>query len=191
MVKVPVSNIYDCNHLQRLNFFLVDTNIQLQKLSDKSSLLANNLDVRFSKSSDQDAVLKIAANSFTYDRFHNDPDITQEAAEKIKVEWAKNYFMNARGDWMVVVEEGGVIFGFLQLLRGVDGALIIDLIAVDQNYRNKGAAQKMISFAMRNCETKTEVVRVGTQLANLPSISLYLKMGFTVISASYVFHRHI
>jgi ribosomal protein S18 acetylase RimI-like enzyme len=191
MVKVPVGNVYDCSHLQRLNFFLVDTNVQLQKLSDKSSLLANNLDVRFSKSSDQDAVLKIAANSFIHDRFHNDPDITQEAAEKIKVEWAKNYFMNARGDWMVVAEEGGVISGFLQLLRGVDGALIIDLIAVDQNYRNTGAAQKMISFAMQYCDTRTKVVRVGTQLANIPSISLYLKMGFTVISASYVFHRHI
>lgn len=191
IVKVPVSNVYDCNHLQRLNFFLVDTNVQLQKLNDKSSFLTNNLDVRFSKPSDQDGVLKVAASSFVYDRFHNDPDITQENAEKIKVEWAKNYFMNARGDWMVVAEEEGVISGFLQLLHGADGALIIDLIAVDKNYRNNGAAQKMINFAMQNCETKTEVVRVGTQIANIPSISLYLKMGFCLTSAQYVFHRHI
>ena len=160
MVKVPVSNIDDCKHLQDLNFFLVDTNVQLQKLRDKSSFLTNKLNIRFSNPSDQEGVLKIAANSFTYDRFHNDPDITQESAEKIKVEWAKNYFKNARGNWMVVAEDKGNISGFLQLLHGVDGALIIDLIAVDQNYRHTGVAQRMISFAIQNCETKTKVVRV-------------------------------
>jgi len=191
MVKVPVSNVLDCIHLQKLNFSLVDTNVQLQKLSDKSSSLTNNLTIRFSNPSDQEGVLKIAANSFTYDRFHSDPDIKQEAAEKIKVEWAKNYFKNARGNWMVVAEDRGIISGFLQLLQGVDGALIIDLIAVDQNYRHTGVAQSMISFAMQNCETKTRVVRVGTQIANLPSIALYLKMGFSITSAQYVFHYHV
>jgi len=191
MVKVPVSNIDDCKHLQDLNFFLVDTNVQLQKLRGKSSFLTNKLNIRFSNPSDQEGVLKIAANSFTYDRFHNDPDITQESAEKIKVEWAKNYFKNARGNWMVVAEDKGNISGFLQLLHGVDGALIIDLIAVDQNYRHTGVSQRMISFAIQNCETKTKVVRVGTQIANLPSIALYLKMGFCVTSAQYVFHYHI
>jgi hypothetical protein len=50
MVKVPVSNVLDCIHLQRLNFSLVDTNVQLQKLSDKSSSLTNNLTIRFSNS---------------------------------------------------------------------------------------------------------------------------------------------
>ncbi len=92
---------------------------------------------------------------------------------------------------MVVAEDEGVISGFLQLIRGADEALIIDLIAVNANYRNKGVAQKMISFAMQNCVTNTEVVRVGTQIANLPSISLYLKMGFIITSAQYIFHRHI
>ena len=91
---------------------------------------------------------------------------------------------------MVVAEDKGCISGFLQLLHGVDGALIIDLIAVDQNYRHTGVAQKMISFAMQNCETKKEVVRVGTQIANLPSIALYLKMGFCFSTAQYVFHHH-
>jgi len=191
MAKVPVSNVLDCIHLQRLNFSLVDTNVQLQKLSYKSSFLINNLNIRFSNPSDQEGVLKIAANSFTYDRFHNDPFITQEDAEKIKVEWAKNYFKNARGNWMIVAEDRGIISGFLQLLHGVDGALIIDLIAVDHNYRNTGVAQSMISFAMQNCENRIEVVRVGTQIANLPSIALYLKMGFSITSAQYVFHCHI
>jgi len=189
-VKVPVSNLLDCAHLQKLNFYLVDTNVQLQKLSDKSIFYKNNLNIRFSNPSDQDGVLKIAANSFTYDRFHMDPAIKQEDAKKIKVEWAKNYFRNARGNWMVVAEDKGCISGFLQLLHGVDGALIIDLIAVDQNYRHTGVAQKMISFAMQNCETKKEVVRVGTQIANLPSIALYLKMGFCFSTAQYVFHHH-
>jgi GNAT superfamily N-acetyltransferase len=189
--KVPVSNVQDCKHLQHLNFFLVDTNVQLQKLRDKNSFQTNNLNIRFSNPSDQEGVLKIAANSFIYDRFHNDPSIKEEDAKKIKEEWAKNFFRNARGDWMIVAEDKGNISGFLQLLHGVDGALIIDLIAVDQNYRHTGIAQKMIHFAMQYCETKTAVVRVGTQIANLPSITLYLKMGFSISTAQYVFHQHV
>ena len=82
MVKVPVSNVLDCIHLQRLNFSLVDTNVQLQKLSDKSSFLTNNLNIRFSNPSDQEGVLKIAANSFTYDRFHSCLLYTSDAADE-------------------------------------------------------------------------------------------------------------
>ncbi|WP_353427844.1 GNAT family N-acetyltransferase [Polynucleobacter sp. MWH-UH19D] len=191
MVKVPVSNIRDCKHLQGLNFFLVDTNIQLQKLRDKSGLLVNSMNVRFANPSDEEAILKIAANSFTYDRFHGDPGIAHKTAEKIKVEWAQNYFRGSRGDWMVVAEDGGIVSGFLQLLHGQDGVLIIDLIAVGANYRHKGVAQKMIGFAIQNCEAKIDIVKVGTQIANLPSISLYLKMGFYITSAHYIFHCHL
>jgi GNAT superfamily N-acetyltransferase len=191
MAKIPVGNIHDFQYLQELNFYLVDTNVQFHKLRNKSIFTGDKLNVRFSYLSDQEAILKIATNSFTYDRFHNDLFISKEIANKIKTEWAKNYFRNARGNWMVVAEDEGIISGFLQLIRGADEALIIDLIAVNANYRNKGVAQKMISFAMQNCVTNTEVVRVGTQIANLPSISLYLKMGFFITSAQYVFHRHI
>lgn len=190
MAKVPVKNSIDIKHLQDLKFFLIDTNIQLHKIRDRSNFLTKNLNIRFSNPSDKQGVLKIAANSFVYDRFHNDIFITQETANKIKIEWAKNYFRKARGDWMVIAEEEGIVCGFLQLIDGVDGALIIDLIAVDANYRNKGIAQKMINYAIQNCETTSEVVRVGTQIANFPSIALYLKMGFCITSAQYVFHYH-
>ncbi len=191
MAKVPVTSVQECKHLQELNFFLVDTNIQLQKFRKISGFLVNGFNVRFSSPSDKETIIKIAANSFTYDRFHNDPNISQKKADQIKVEWAKNYFKNTRGDWMVVAECEGIIYGFLQLLHGDDGALVIDLIAVDKSYRHVGVAQKMIDFAVQNCATKTEVVRVGTQIANLPSISLYLKMGFSMTSAQYVFHCHL
>jgi ribosomal protein S18 acetylase RimI-like enzyme len=191
MAKVAITNFNEFQRLQEQNFYLVDTNVQLHKLRDKSIVQSNKINVRFSNHSDQESILKIAGNSFTYDRFHNDILITQESANKIKVEWAKNYFRNARGNWMIVAEDNGIISGFLQLIHDSDGALIIDLIAVDIYNRHKGIAQKMICFAMQNCETKTEVVRVGTQLGNLPSISLYQKMGFSIMSAQYVFHRHI
>jgi RimJ/RimL family protein N-acetyltransferase len=32
---------------------------------------------------------------------------------------------------------------------------------------------------------------VGTQIANLPSIRLYEKLGFSLVKSAYVMHRHV
>ena len=36
-----------------------------------------------------------------------------------------------------------------------------------------------------------DMLRVGTQVANLPSISLYEKCGFHVAETTYVLHAHV
>ena len=47
----------------------------------------------------------------------------------------------------------------------------------------------MINFATNNLDD-FEYIRVGTQLANVPSLRLYEKLGFYIVDAAYVFHYH-
>jgi ribosomal protein S18 acetylase RimI-like enzyme len=89
---------------------------------------------------------------------------------------------------MVVAEVEGRIAGFLQLLCP-DDKLIIDLIAVDQGQRRKNIASDMIAYGQKNSHS-AGVIRVGTQVVNYPSLSLYEKLGFRVAGAAYVFHYH-
>jgi len=89
---------------------------------------------------------------------------------------------------MVVTSVDGKIAGFVQLLHsGRD--LVIDLIAVDRKFRRKGIARDMICFAQTAIKGFKRM-RVGTQLANIPSIRMYERLEFMFVDASYVFHYH-
>jgi len=127
-------------------------------------------------------------NNFKYSRFHLDPAIEDRVSNEIKAQWARNYFRGDRGNQMVVSEKDGQVTGFLQLLYNAD-TLIIDLIAVSKENRNKNIASEMINFAENKLEGFTKI-RVGTQAANIPSIGLYEKLGFSINYMKYVFHYH-
>lgn len=147
------------------------------------------IDIRFAIPSDNEAVKAIAKDAFVYDRFHVDPKISEYVAGEIKAAWAGNFFSGQRGEWMVVGEVDGKVVSFLQLLHGGDGQLIIDLIAVSEKARGCGLAKKMIAFASANCAPNSPIL-VGTQLANVPSVTLYENLGFRLISSNHVFHCH-
>lgn len=176
---------------QKSNFELIDTNIKL--IFDAKKLVADYKyceGIRFAASYDEFMVRKIAHKEFIYDRFHVDKKINTAAASKVKEEWAGNFFVGKRGDWLVVSEEDGEVNGFLLLLKGVNNSVVIDLIAVDEKHKRKGIAKKMIEFSMNSCLDSRSAMYVGTQIQNLESLSLYTSMGFRVISASYIWHLH-
>ena len=92
-----------------------------------------------------------------------------------------------RGDEMVSALMNNEPIGFLQLIIK-DKVLFIDLIGVDKKAQGKGVASAMIQFAKFNIECS--VIKVGTQIANLPSIKLDQKIGFLFSGSDYVFHYH-
>ena len=186
--KISVDDIKKLTCLQKLGFYLVDTNIQLS-LSEKI-ILKHSSNVRFAQSSDESEVRALARNSFKHNRFNNDPNISKEIACKIKEDWAGNFFSGKRGKWMVVIEKNSKLAGFLQLIDKNHDTVVIDLIAVDEKNRGKGLAKEMISYAYANCLKNNGTMKVGTQIANIASIELYLKLGFHINVASYVLHMH-
>lgn len=143
--------------------------------------------IRLATKEDRGAVENIAIKSFIFDRFHNDPKITNSIANEIKRNWAGNFFTGQRGSAMIVASENSIPVGFMLLLNGEEKATI-DLIAVDENHRKNGLAMRMIEF------TKKELVKnnlvVGTQVSNIPSIRMYESMGFKTINSQFVLHYH-
>ena len=186
--KIPVNDIDRLICLQKLGFYIVDTNVQFS-LSNKI-ISNNNYNLRFARSVDDFEIRAIANNAFKHDRFHVDPNISNQTANKIKEEWAGNFFLGKRGKWMIVCEENSKIRGFLQLIDKDKNTIIIDLVAIEDKSRGKGMAREMISFAYEKCLSKNGSIEVGTQLANLTSIKLYSNLGFHMNSASYVLHMH-
>jgi ribosomal protein S18 acetylase RimI-like enzyme len=186
--KIPVEDIAELVHLQKLGFYVVDTNIQLSLIANMED--RDNTNVRFAEPGDEQAIRVLARSAFKHNRFHRDLQIPDEVACKIKEEWAGNYFSGKRGRWMVVAECQARVAGFLQLLSKNNDTIVIDLIAVDEESRGNGLAKAMISYAFINCLGRPAIVDVGTQIANTTSLALYTKLGFRINSASYVLHMH-
>ena len=186
--KVPTEKMAAVAALQSVGFRLIDTNLQFDMRREDISA-KDNADIAFATPADAGAIGDIAEHAFVYDRFHCDPEIPDAVAGALKRAWVQNFFAGERGDWMVIARRHGAVAGFLQLLKRANGGLVIDLIAVDVPHRGTGLARAMIGFAVQACEGADPLV-VGTQVRNIPSVRLYESIGFRLITAQYVFHRH-
>jgi ribosomal protein S18 acetylase RimI-like enzyme len=186
--KASVEDLSSVKHLEDLGFRLIDTNVQLIRKAQRINF--SKIGTRFALESDENMVRQLAGSSFTQSRFHIDREISGKIANKIKSEWAANFFLKKRGEWMVVSEINGVLVGFLQLLKKDHSTIVIDLIAVSPSFQGKGIGKSMISFAIQNCTAVIPNVIVGTQIANMNSLKTYNNLGFRTTSAQYVFHMH-
>ncbi len=186
--KVDVERADRVAELTAAGFRLVTVNVQLKRPSGYPSSLPTGIAVRPARDGDRDAVSDIAGRAFTLDRFHVDPMIDRPIADRIKAEWAANFFIGERGDVMAVSEIDGRIAGFNLLFRR-ERTLIIDLIAVAPELQRRGVAGAMIDYAAAQWGDEREMV-VGTQLTNQASLALYQRVGFRLESAAYVLHHH-
>ncbi|MEZ4372065.1 MAG: GNAT family N-acetyltransferase [Polyangiaceae bacterium] len=184
--KVKTSEVAQVSLLESFGFRVVDTNVTFEKQTGGERRPARAT-ARVARPEDAEAVERIAATSFSFTRFHLDPQVEQAHANQIKGQWAANFFKGKRGDAMVVAELDGRVVGFNQLLHTPD-AQVIDLIAVDADARRAGAAGAMMSVG--ESLYSGDRIRVGTQVANIPSMRLYEAMGFRVIASQYVLHAH-
>ena len=185
--RVPAADVSTANALADLGFRIVDTGVTLER-ETAGGTAGRGIAVRAAVPQDRDAVAAIARRGFRFSRFHLDPDIPPALADEIKAQWAENFFRGQRGDAMAVAEAGGKPAGFLQLLHAGDGALVIDLIAVDAGQRGKGIGSAMIEWAA--AQDSGRRMRVGTQAANVESLRLYEKLGFRTVATAYVMHLH-
>jgi len=187
--KIPVDDLAAGMALQAAGFFLIDTNLRFVLPRTMVPVASTSVSVSFARPDMAGEVAALASNVFVYDRFHRDLKIDHATASAIKGEWAWNFFTGKRGEWMVVACVDGRVAGFLQLLRSQADELVVDLIAVDVAYQGQGLASAMIAFAADQCDPAGPVV-VGTQVANLPSVRFYEKLGFRLAGAQYVYHFH-
>ncbi len=178
--------------LENAGFHLIDTNVQLDRpLTGEwpQANLSSDYQIRFAQPEDRQGVQSVAGSNFVFTRFHLDPKIPNKVADNIKASWAGNYFVGLRGEFMVVAMHEGRPIGFLQLVRD-ESNLVIDLVAVEKAHQGLGVGTSMIIFAVHNCDAARERILVGTQIANVPSLRAYAKIGFRVCTSEYVFHYH-
>ena len=193
--KVPVTRVDVVKALTRAGFYLVDTNVTLQHIASAPSDEASPaVVIEQAAASDHAAAQDIASNSFRYSRFHLDPGFPRALADRVKREWVRSYCERRRGSELLVARREGQVAGFLAVLTTSDDgrtAAVIDLVAVDRSAQGVGVGTALVRHFVREWRKRADVLRVGTQLANFPSLALYRRCGFSVVGAKYVLHAHL
>jgi dTDP-4-amino-4,6-dideoxy-D-galactose acyltransferase len=192
-VKVPVASVAQVGALTMAGFRVIDVNVTFEREPVRSVESNSNIIVRDVLPKDEAAVLDIADSVFVYSRFHLDPLISKELANRIKREWIANYVRGQRGERLLVAEVDGKPVGFLALLvtGGEEKTGVIDLIGVGKNMQGRGVGRRLVEFYVQDAYQKYSRLIVGTQVANVPSMRLYTKCGYLISNSTYVLHAHI
>jgi ribosomal protein S18 acetylase RimI-like enzyme len=186
--KCDVRDVTSARRLEDDGFRVVDVNITLEVAGSNAQRATIQGDIGIARHDERDAVLEIAESCFRFSRFHLDPQIPDEAANRVKRKWIEAYFDGTRGEELLVAREDGRPRGFLAVLR-VEDAAVIDLVGVARDAQRRGLGAALVSSFAKRHETAA-ILRVGTQTANTPSLRLYSRFGFAIERAAYVFHLH-
>ncbi|MFN8413209.1 MAG: GNAT family N-acetyltransferase [Anaerolineales bacterium] len=191
--KVPVTSVAQVGALTNAGFRVTDVNVTFEREPAMAPISNKTIIVRDVQPEDENAVLAIAESSFVYSRFHLDPFVSKELADKIKREWIANYIRKQRGERLLVAEVDGKPAGFLALLvvGDADKTGVIDLIGVGKNMQGRGVGRSLVEFHIQDAYQKYAHLIVGTQIANVPSMRLYAKCGYSISNSSYVLHAHV
>ncbi len=120
---------------------------------------------------------------FLTDRFRQDVRLPKVWSMLIKSKWLKAPKENKS---VLLAKLKNKIVGFV-LLKQLNHALIIDLIAVDPRHRGKKIGSQLLAELKRHLG-KEQRLEVGTQCNNLAAIQLYSSNGFTCVMNKKVYH---
>jgi ribosomal protein S18 acetylase RimI-like enzyme len=188
--KVAAADVVTMRKLVTAGFYPVDVAVTYEGAAQAGEPEPG---LRFARTADRDAVVRIAGDTFEFSRFHLDPQIPRDAANLMKAQWAGNFFVGARGDAMALAEVDGEVAAFLQLFHQPQETMLIDLVGVARAHQGRGIARRLIRFASSQPSPLGVVprrVRVGTQIANTRSVRLYESLGLRLTDAQYVLHFH-
>ncbi|MBW3020923.1 GNAT family N-acetyltransferase [Candidatus Woesearchaeota archaeon] len=174
-------------------FYFIETYITFINNLNNIDMDTENNNIRLLKDlSNIDEIKSIAKKSFKLDRFHIDPFLDDDLADKTREEWIKN-IAKGRGKIFCSFDKNNNINGFLGFKDNIINNELkystIELIAVHQDHQGKGIGKNLINNYLQYLKNnKYKFSVVGTQAKNIPSIKLYERTGYEIIDSNYTYH---
>ncbi|MGL6167815.1 MAG: GNAT family N-acetyltransferase [Fusobacteriaceae bacterium] len=181
--KIDVSEKSKIISLEKLGFNLMDTLITFSL--KKIYFQEDNKYILEAKRQDLDSVVNIARTAYRLGHFHANDVLDKKKSDELYVNWIKNRF--DQGEKLYIFKENELVKGFL-LAKERKNEAIIDLIAVDENFKGEKIGTKMIQFFFNKNIGKKSLV--GTQISNSGAIKLYENMGYRIEKFIHIFHKN-
>jgi len=143
-------------------------------------------DIRRAHMEDAVACGEVARVAFKADRFHQDPEFSDDIANDIKATWVENS-VKGRANAVFCAEINREIVGFNACLFDGDDA-VIDLIGVHPQVQGQGIGTKLLDIMALHYRGRASHIRLGTQLSNEASMEFYDSLGFSEVSRAQTWH---
>lgn len=194
--KIATTRVDIVRALGRAGFSVVDVNVSFEIVPGEARFetAPSQIVVKDGADTHHQELREIAHCCFEYSRLHLDPSIPNHTARLSRVAWVDSYLQGKRGERLWVAESDGKAVGFvceLSVQDGRDRVGVIDLIGVAKSHQRLGVGKLLVQSFILNSIGRYSRLRVGTQVANIPSMRLYEACGFRVVETAYVLHAHL
>ena len=168
-------------YINELNIYELNfKNLRIKKNQNKFKIVkANN--------THKSEIFKICKETKSLSRFWIDQSISFKFKKNYLFLWLKNFFLNLRGDLLLVSVNKSKVLGFV-LLKVKKNIIQIDQIVINKRFRNKGIASKLI-INISNFINYTKII-AGTDSKNYSAKKLYFNLNFKKKSSCYNYHLH-
>jgi len=179
--------------LARHGFYPVETMLDFDLVLARLSIILKHdreqHNFRRATPDDLPAVLDIARGAFAADRFHMDPNIPPDKADRRYAFWVENSFRSQ--DQVFVLEETNPprVIGFIQCRDLAPGIVDVCLGAVHRDIQKSGAGVQMYQQLFLDYRSRG-YKRAATHVSinNLSGVKLTLRYGFTISNATLCMH---
>ena len=200
-VEVNKVNSFDLKKLKKASFDLIYIFSKIKLPNEFDSLLVDEKitfqKITFEKTKNKKIkifdknihsyleLLDLAFQSGHESRFLKDSFFGIDAFKKLYKKWVDNSFKSKNCKVLVYLYQNKIV-GFV-IYKKLDDLNIIELIAVDHQYRGKNIGKELIN-AVEFYTGPNQMLKVATQKVNIGACNFYKKNNFKKCKLSYIYH---
>ncbi|MEZ4666854.1 MAG: GNAT family N-acetyltransferase [Anaerolineae bacterium] len=186
------SDLAAAQAMERAGFLLMDTLLYFERrlpfpIPDTETTL------RPVKSSEAQIVAQLATESFRGygGHYHSDPRLDVARSDEVYSSWAYRSCMSREvADEVLVAEIDSQIVGFVTLKVNSPLEGEVPLYGVSPAVQGQGIGRGLIIGALKWCTAqKVERLLISTQVTNLSSQKVWIRLGFEPTHSYYTFHK--
>lgn len=189
---LPSSRKADIACLQEAGFRYVDTALTARyDLTNIPLTRAERLSLTPAAAHSAQALAAIAGRAFAFGRYHADPRVPKEAADRRYRDWVMRAFQKSDPQIVLRAAHDGATCGFSIVRVDNAGAGHITLIALDADFRGRQLGGELIQASLLYLRDKgCGEVFTKISAANLAILNMHAHLGASFIRPEATLHWH-
>jgi dTDP-4-amino-4,6-dideoxy-D-galactose acyltransferase len=200
IARIDANDLPSLHVLEKEGFETIDgiLTFSLRLPQERIIPTATGFEIRHFQQADLEDVLSIARSAYVFDRFHADPSLTREIADKVNETWVRSSCMGA-SDAVILACHSGTLAAYVtcSIHKETSDVLgttfaTIGMVATHSEFRGKGAGTCATIGALNWFQQQSvDVIEVGTQVGNVAASRLYESNGFRLTASHLTLRKSI
>jgi len=191
-VKIDASVNYKViKFLQECGFKYIDTEVELEYINKYNPVIHTKINKNIiveKVSTNQKLPYKKLGNSFSLTRFHTDDNINDKLADKLWVEYLKNFKSSNKKNMFIARYKKSIVGVILINIDKETNIANLFFVAVLKEFQGLGVGQTLIQQVINKYSPKYKLT-TGTQVKNINALNFYIKNGLlSIIKTRTVLH---